>query len=255
MSGTVILKYTLIEAYNRRLLLLYLLGVIISLAMAAYAAGLALTDKPATMAAFYGFTVRMVTVAILGFYIILIEARILERDNALVWLGLPLSRLRYLLEKSLAYALITLVLVVVACLPLAWVGIKPGVIFAWGGSLYCELSMMAFLCLLLAILFRQPLTALASLSAIYLFARGSAEFYRHSTNILQDSSGLIESVIAFVVRTITYVVPKLELFAASAWLLHQEMAQPQWLPILLQTLVFCLLLLLLAFDRLQRRPF
>lgn len=253
MHQLLIAKYTLIELIKKRLIYLHVLGVLFCCSIAGYAAGLVLTDKQATMAAFYSFLVRLFTVAVLSAYIILTEMRGLEPDNAQNWLSLSLSRRRYLLEKLLAYAGLAIFFAVLAAVPLLWIASAP--LWQWLLGLLCELVIVLSLALLLSILFRQPIVGLTVFAVIYLFSRGSAEFFRHSSNVLANSNSIFEQAIAWFVKTSTYLVPKLEWFAPADWFLHSEFIVPHWGSVLTQTLVYSVLLLLIALERLLRREF
>jgi hypothetical protein len=255
MPAWIVAKYTLVEAHKRSLIYLFLAGVLVSFALAAYAASLAMSEKQATLAAFYSFFVRLCAVALAAGYLILTEMRTLERENIHLWLGLPIGRMRYLLEKSAAYGLLMAGFALLACLPLLWAGPGAGLSLMWGASLFCELLIAVALALLLSLVFRQALPALSIFAVIYLFARGAAELYRHSSNLIAGPADAAERLIAWAVKLITYLVPHLENFAAAEWLLYPGEYGPRWEAILLQTGLYGGLLLVLALERIRRKAF
>lgn len=255
MQRLIIAKYTLIEAHKRSLIALFLLGMGFCLALAAYGASLAMMQKQATLAAFYGASVRFMCVVLLGGYVILTETRNLEQENAFIWLGLPISRHSYLLQKIFTYTLLAASSVVLISLPLFWAGVEPAVTVRWCLGLYCELLVVISIAVLFSCLFRQPLISLSAFAAVYLFARSALGFYHHSNNIISGGNGSAGAVMAWVVKLCTYLVPKLELFATSSWLLHREVAQANWTSLLVQTLLFSMLLLVIALERLRARAF
>jgi hypothetical protein len=254
MQRLIIAKYTLIEAHKRRLIVLFLSGVIFCLAMAAYAGSLAMMDKQAILAAFYGAAVRFMSVALVGIYLILIEIRNLEQENVFVWLGLPVSRAHYLMQKVLAYFLLTTVFTLFVALPLLWIGPDLPAVWRWIAGFYLELLVMVLLSLLLACLFRQPFISLSAFAAIYLFARSALEIFQHSRNIIEQGTDGFELVAAWLVKMCTYLVPKLEQFASASWLLHAE-NQADFAVVFPQALLFGLLLFLIALERLHKRGF
>ncbi len=259
MQTWVISKYTLIEAYKRRLIWLFLFIIAASAALAAYAASLALIDKLSTFAAFYGFTLRILSVALLAGYIILTESKALENSNVFLSLGLPISRNRYLLEKCLAYLLLIFAVLLVSAIPLLWAQVSPVTISIWLLTLFCELSIILALALMFVVLFGQPLISLLLVGIFYIFARSSAEFFRHSNNVLAAQSSGIEVMMAWLVKGVTFLVPKLEQFAAASWLLYDDigddLGQLAVFEVLAQAILYVLLLLLVASERLKQKPF
>lgn len=251
----IIAKYTLIEAYRRSFILLFLIGIMACVALAAYAASLALADKQATLAAFYAAAVRMMGVMVTGVYLILTEIRNLESGNAFIWLGLPISRLQYLLEKLLAYSVLVSVLVLFIALPLFWMGTESAVILRWLLGFYFELLIVVALSLLLSCLFRQALISLFAFMPVYLFARSALEFYHYSSNIITSGGGGFEPALAWFIKLSTFLVPKLELFASAGWILHNETPGASLSLVWPQALLFFALLIVIALDRLNRRGF
>jgi ABC-type transport system involved in multi-copper enzyme maturation permease subunit len=254
MQVCVIAKYTLIEAFKRRLILLFMLAVPVCLAAGGYAAGLSMVEKQATLAAFYGVFIRITAVLMLGIYLILTESRALESGNVFVSLGLPLSRTRYLLEKWLAYSALALCLVILATIPFLLTQVSSAVIWAWAASLYCELLIVIAAALLLSLVFSQTLTPLLLFGVFYLFARASGEFLVYSNNIIAGPSAPYELWMAWVLKICTYLVPELDRFAGTEWLFYNA-PEIDWLPVLLQTILFVVLLLAVSAERLLRKEF
>jgi hypothetical protein len=251
----VIAKYTLVEAYKRRLILLFCLTLVTSLAVGGYAAGLVMVSKQNTLAAFYGFCVRIVSVVLLGGYIILNESRALESDRASFHLALPIHRARYLAEKWLAYLVISFGMALAASLPLAAMPVSTVTLLSWTLALYCELLIVVSVALMLSVIFAQPLVSLLVFGAFYLFARGSGEFARHSDNILDSHAGALDTLMAWTVKISTLAVPTLEQFAPTVLLLHDTVASMTWAAVLSQTFLFIALLSAVSADRLLRKRF
>lgn len=255
MQPLIIAKYTLIEGYKRSLILLFLVGVVVCFAVAAYTASLALVEKQATLAAFYAAGARMMAALVSGVYLILTETRNLERENALIWLGLPVNRSHYLLQKLLAYTVYIGLVVLVVVIPLFWMGTAPHIVFRWAAGLCLELLVVISLSLLLCCLFRQALVSLFIFVLVYLFARSALEFYIHSSNIIESGDSPFELALAWFVKLTTFLVPKLEQFVNAGWILHGKVLNADWSQVWQQAAVFSVLLILIAFERLQKRGF
>ena len=68
----------------------------------------------------------MMAALVSGVYLILTETRNLESENAFIWLGLPVNRSHYLLQKLLAYAVYISLAVLLVAIPLFWTGTALG---------------------------------------------------------------------------------------------------------------------------------
>lgn len=251
----VVAKYTLVEAYNRRLILLFGLTLITSLAVGGYAAGLTIVYRQNTLAAFYGFCVRIGTALMLSGYVILNESRALESDRVFISLGLPIRRARYLAEKWAAYSVIALGMALPAGLFLFITPVSMMTVLAWTMTFYCELLIVVSAALMLSVIFTQPLLSLSIFGAFYLFARGSGEFARQSAHILDGGAGGPDTWMAWLVKTAAWVVPSLERFAPTALLLYDTPGDVNWMPVLLQTFLYAALLFAVSIDYLQRKRF
>lgn len=255
MQAWVTAKYTLIEAYKRRFILLYLVAVLLCVAIASYTSSLALTQKLATFAAFYGFAIRIVSVVVLGIYLLLSESKALDKANVFMALGLPLSRAHYLASKLLAYAILLLLMLMLAAIPLLWTAVSLPTLFIWAGTLGLELLIIVAVALMLTMMFAQPMISISLLAVFYFFARSSAEFIRHSNNLLAAPGNSLDVLLAWTVKVSSLLVPKLEQFAAASWLLYDDTQALQTISVLTQSAVYLLLLLLIAFERLRAKAF
>src|SRR5689334_669996 len=114
----VIVKYTLVEAGKRRFILLFAIAILLSIAISVYAASLSMLEKQQTMAAFYGFFMRLFSVGLIGAWVIMTESRALDQTNAPLFFALPVSRLQYLFARVCGYAAIMAIAQIVVTLPL-----------------------------------------------------------------------------------------------------------------------------------------
>jgi hypothetical protein len=176
----VIVKYTLVEAVKRRLILLFAAAILLSIAISVYAASLSMLEKQQTMAAFYGFFMRLFSVGLMGTWVIMTEARSLDQTNAPLFFTLPVNRLQYLAARLCGYAAIMAIAQIAITLPLLGLSVSTTTALIWACSAACELLMVIMLSLTLVLIFSHPGVCLVLFTVIYLFARCSGEFWRHS---------------------------------------------------------------------------
>jgi hypothetical protein len=251
----VIVKYTLVEAGKRRFILLFAIAILLSIAISVYAASLSMLEKQQTMAAFYGFFIRLFSAGLMGAWVIMTEARALDQANAPLFFALPVNRLQYLVARLCGYAAIMVIALIIITLPLLGLSVSPGTALIWACSAACELLIVIMLALTLVLVFSQPVVCLFLLSIIYLFARCSGEFWRHSETVLNGAAGLSDKLIAWPLKFITYLVPRLEEFAGASWLLRDAVPAMTLRNVSIETAIYVLLLAAIAAERIRKRAF
>jgi hypothetical protein len=251
----IVVKYTLIEASRRRFVLLYATAILLSIVISLYAASLSMLEKQQTMAAFYGFSVRLFGAGLVAAWVIMTEARSLDQAHSPLFFSLPLGRTQYLLARLCGYAAVAAVAQLAVTLPLLALPVSTPTVLAWAASAGCELLIVVMLALTLVLIFPQPVACLFLFAVIYLFARCSGEFWRHSDALLSGQAALGEQIIAWPLKLITYLVPRLEDFAGASWLLRDAVPDMTLRNVTLETAIYVALLLAIAVERIRRRVF
>lgn len=251
----VIVKYTLLEAGKRRFILLFAAAILLSIAISVYAASLSMLERQQTMAAFYGFSVRLFSAGLMAAWVIMTEAKALDQANAPLFLALPINRIQYLFARLAGYAAIAMIAQLALTLPLLALSVSEATVLAWASTAACELLIVIMLALTLVLIFAQPVVCLFLFAVIYLFARCSGEFWRHSDAILSGGASLNEKIMAWPLKLITYLVPRLEEFAGASWLLRDTIPAMTLRNVGIETVIYVLLLLAIAVERIHRRPF
>lgn len=251
----IVVKYTLIEAFKRRFVLLFAAAILLSIAISLYAASLSMLEKQQTMAAFYGFSARLFCVGLIAAWVIMTESRALDQAHAPLFFALPLGRAQYLSARLCGYATVAVIAQLAVTLPLLPLPVSMPTVLGWTASAACELLIVVTLALMLALIFPQPVASLFLFAVIYLFARCSGEFWRHSDTILSGQATLDEKIIAWPLKLITYLVPRLEEFAGASWLLRDTVPSMNWRNVTVETAIYVALLLVIAIERIRRRIF
>jgi hypothetical protein len=251
----VIVKYTLIEAGKRRFVLLFALAMLLSIVISVYAASLSMLEKQQTMAAFYGFFMRLFSACLMASWVITAEAKALDQGNAPLFFALPINRLQYLLARLGGYAGIMVLALLILSLPLLVLHVSTATLLTWCLSAGCELLIVIVLSLMLVLIFSQPVVCLFLFGVVYLFARSSGEFWRHSDAILNGNPTLSEQIMAWPLNLSTYLVPRLEDFAGASWLLRDAVPDTTLLNVSIETAIYVPLLLAIAVERMHKRAF
>ncbi|WP_245714395.1 ABC transporter permease [Janthinobacterium psychrotolerans] len=212
-----IARYTLLEALRSKLPWLFVLAGCAGLALAAFLQQLALTESGATQAAIVSALLRLVAVFLLVSFVVTSLAREAADKGQELLLALAMPRAVYVLGKLAGFgALALLPALLFGLLTALWAA--PAQSALWAISLLGELWIMAAFSLLCALSLPHALPALAASAGFYVLARGvgSLQLLAHGT-AAHDGS---RQAIAHAIDTLALLLPNLDHFTSSEWLLY-----------------------------------
>jgi ABC-type transport system involved in multi-copper enzyme maturation permease subunit len=237
-----IARYTLLEALRTRLPVLVLATLIALLAASFFVEAIAVTEGARFQTAFYAAGVRLAAVFIAAMAVLVSVTRELNDKGLDVLLALDLPRWHYVLGKLAGFLGIAALIAVAVALPVAF-SAPPQAALQWACSLAMELAMVAALALFCVITFSQLTPAASFVLAFYLLARALTAIRLMSAHPLSGSDALSHQVIHFVVETLALVMPALDAWTQTAWLVNQ---QPSWSALLELAVLSALYVALLA---------
>lgn len=234
--------YTLLEARRNRFVLLLALLTLTALGVAAFAGQLALTESRQIQVALSAALARSGAVLLVCAFVITSLQREAGDKGQQLLLALPLSRSVYLLGKMAGFfslATIPAVLFWVA----SWLAADLSSASTWAISLLCELWIMVAFSVLCALGVSQLVPALAASVGFYLLARAIG-----SLQAMADGGAT-----GMAVNGVAALMPHLDSFTQSAWLVYGDAGLAQLTPVLIQTAVYVPLLAAAALFDLYRK--
>ncbi len=249
-----IARYSLREATQNRMAGLALLLLLATFFLAEFVGAVSLTEHRAVQATLLGSVLRLGAVLVLALFVVSSLLRE-QQDRALEWiLSLARHRAQYVFGKLCAYLVLSVVLAV-ACSLLALLYAPPGEVFRWGVSLACELWLVAGLGLLLAFTFRQPVAALATLTAVYGLARAMGALLLILAEPQYAGAGGFHAFADTFIQALSWLLPSLYRFTDAAWLAYGAGSWTDLAAVIGQTAVYLPLLAAAAAFDLYRREF
>ena len=233
--------YTLLEALRTRLLWVVLLVAVAILGGSLFAQQLAITESDRFQTAFLAALLRPANVFILSLYIITSMARDFNERNFELILSLDLTRSSFVLGKLVGFGALAFLLALLSTGLLAWPAYSGDAIL-WGTSLLCELWIMAALSLFCAITFNQIMPAASLVLGFYLLARSITAIQMIGGSSLLDATALSHQFMVFMINSIALVIPRMDTFTQTAWLVNHTGSWNLFVPIALQTLIYCTVL-------------
>ncbi|MGH8583332.1 MAG: ABC transporter permease subunit [Gammaproteobacteria bacterium] len=240
------------EAISARLLWPVLAVLTALFALTEFVGETAITESTETKAALFGASMRVFAVVFVALFVSTSMLRELNDKGFELLLALAISRSVYYFGKWLGYSLVavTLAMIVAGCLVLY---APPVQVAIWGGSLACELLIVAAASLLCLFTLSQVTSALSSVLAFYFLARVIDAVQLMGAHPVAATGALGQRVLAIVVDLLAYLLPDLYRYTRSQWLMYHTAAWPDLLPIAGQTAVYLTLLVAAGLFDLYRK--
>lgn len=212
-----IARYTALEALRTRLPVLAAIVIGTLLAASFFVREIAITDSARFQTAFYAATVRFAMVFLAALHVIAAVSREFQDKGLDVVLALDLPRAHYVLGRLAGFLVISLALALAAALPL--LGLSGWEAAAqWSASLAAELAVIVALSLFCVLTFNQLMPAASFVLAFYLLARALTAVRLISGNPVAGADALSHQVMTWLVEALALIVPPLDAWTRTAWL-------------------------------------
>lgn len=252
MHITAIGKYTALEALRTRVPATALLGLVLLLCASLFIRELAVSEASRFQTAFYAAAARLTAVFLTSVYVLSSITREFNDKGLEVVLALDVPRTHYICGKLAGFTVAALVIALIVSLPL-WVLAPAAAAAPWTVSLIFELALVTALSLFCVVTFSQLLPAAAFVAAFYLLARSIAAMRLMADHPISGADTLSQQVTALLVETLGYVLPSLDQWTATIWLVDAPPEATVLLSILFQGLIYILLLTAAALFDFHRK--
>ena len=244
-------RLTFLEARRTAVGKAVVAAIVIALCLALFVDRIVLTEQARATVVTYAVIVRLGIVLLIAQAIIANTVRDLNERIVEHFLALPLTRLQYAVGKWLGWAGVAAVAGIAAGLPLLGFTETPGRL-AWTFSFAAEAVVVASIALLLALALGRIVTAMLAFCCLYLFARISYLLVLLSNNMGAHQGTLVERFDARYVELASYLLPRMDRFADTAWLTGSAVRIG---PDVLQGVIYIALLGAVASIELRRKQF
>lgn len=234
-------KYTAIEAVRTRVPVMASLMLLILLGASLFIRELAVTEAARFQIGFYATAARLCAVFIACMYVLASIAREFNDKGLDVLLALDVPRSHYIWGKLAGFNLTALMIAVIVALPL-WALAPAAAVWLWMVSLAVELALIVALSLFCIVTFNQLLPAAAFVTAFYLLARSLTAMRLMSGHPIAGQDTLSHQVTSGLVEALAYLMPALDGWTETAWLVDATPALAVLLPIIAQGALYIALL-------------
>ena len=246
-----IAKYTLFEALRNRLIYLALAVLFIAILIYLFVAEITITESRLYSLVIMSSLLRVAVIFVISLFVITSLVREITDKGMATMLSLPLPRYSYFIGKLggfslLAGLLISLIFIILLCVA------EPVNALVWSLSLFLEMLLVVTLSLFLLLTFQQVTAAFTAVMAFYFLCRSmSAILLINNSSLLQDQS-LSHGIISILIESLAFLLPDLDRYTLSEWLVYGSYGANELFLILIQTLIYMSLLSLTALFDLYR---
>ena len=248
-----IARYTLLEAARTRLPLLVLVVLLVLLGASFFVEAISVTEGARIQTGFYAAGARLAAVFIAGAFVLVSVTRELDDKGMDVLLALDLPRSHYVLGKLAGFTAIAALIALAAALPLAWLA-GPSAL-QWMLSLGLELAIVVALALFCVVTFSQLMPAASFILAFYLLARALTAIRLMGAHPLIDAGTASHEVIRFLVEGLALVMPALDAWTQTAWLVNEPASWSALTQLAGQSVLYVALLAAAAMFDFHRKNF
>lgn len=241
-------RFTCIEGIRNRLGVLTVGIVVVSMALALFLRQLAITESAQIQVAVLAAIFRLVGVFFVSAFVILSQLREYSDKGLDLLLSTALTRAQYVLGKLVGFWVLGVVVAVLFTLPLF--SLAPAkTVLSWGVSLCLEISLVTALSLFCAITFSQFLVAFAAVIGVYALSRIMSSLLLMGGAQVARGESWASEISDTMLRGISLVLPRLDRFTQTSWLVYPGEADPALLLLIVQFLLFtCLIVAATMFD-------
>ena len=251
-AALTIARFTALEAARGRFAWLVAGYTIAGCALALFAGELAVTEARGFRSGLLGAWLRSCAVFTISLLVITCMARELQDKGLELVLSMPVARGTYYAGKLAGFAGVSM-LPALACLPaLAWFA-PPAQVALWTACLGLELLIVVAMSLLCVLTFPQTTWALSTVIGFYVLSRAMAALQLMAHESPAAGSSVVRQAAGALVDALAFVLPDLDRFTESDWLVYGAGTIPDLGFAAMQTLIYVALLCASALFDLYRK--
>lgn len=249
------IRYILLTALRDWLFIGLFAGIVLATMISATLGSTAFIEKQEMTLSFASGSSRLILMVGLIVFVCFHIRNAFDTKEIDVIMSRPISRSNLVIAYWLGFAFVAFLLVVpiIAIIGLMGVLNWPGFI-GWGSSLLLESFLVVALALFSAFTLKSAVTSVMATMGFYVLSRMMAFF------VATSQSGMVGgefkyTLLRYALSAISTVVPRLDLFAKSEWLVYGFNSSQEWVVFTVQVVIFVPLLVLAAIADFRRKQF
>ncbi|MEK6746233.1 MAG: hypothetical protein AABY33_04305 [Pseudomonadota bacterium] len=248
------IRYIMITALRDWLFIGLFVGILVATAISATLGSTAFIEETEMTLSFASSSSRLILMAGLIVFICFHIRNAFDTKEIDVILSRPISRSNLVISYWLGFSFVGLLLTIPVVAIIAFIGpVNFAGFIGWSLSLLLEMGIVVALSLFSAFTMRSAVTAVLGCMGFYILSRMMAFF------VFTSNSGMFNDIkfvgLKWALQAISTLLPRLDFFAKSDWLVYGFVSQQDWQVCIAQALVFIPLLLAATMIDFRRRQF
>lgn len=253
-----VIRYTLLTAMRDKLFIGLLAAIGLVYGLSIFTGSTALSEQEHMMLALFSGGSRITLVTGMIVFVCFHVHRAFDNREIESILSKPLSRTHFVIGYWLGFVMITLFMIIpISVIALNIDQTNLSGLLLWSLSLVNETILIIAFALLCSLILRSAVSAVMASFAFYFISRLMGFFVAamFSQENLLSSGGTVGQFAIPLLKAISTVIPRLDLYAKSEWMIYGIQNQPDIWIFPAQSLIFILLLLSMAVFDLKRKQF
>jgi ABC-type transport system involved in multi-copper enzyme maturation permease subunit len=252
-----IIRYTLLTASRDWLFIGLCTMVLLAYGFALFVGNTALVEQTQMSMAYFAGSARMILVIGMIVFVCFHVRRAFENREVESILSKPISRTKFVIAYWLGFSLLA-VLVTSPAIVILGLFNKPdylGLLY-WSVSMILEISIIMAFAILASLIMKSAVSSVMASFAFYLVSRLMGFFVvaiDNPTSLI--STGKYTFILEGIMKTISTIIPRLDLFAKSEWLIYGTENQHDLWIFPAQSAIFIALMLSVAVFDFKRKQF
>jgi ABC-type transport system involved in multi-copper enzyme maturation permease subunit len=250
-----ILKYILLTAMRDRLYIGLSLTLILAFSLSIFLGSTALVETAEMTISYIAGSSRVILAIGMILFVCLSVNRAFENKEVEFIISKAISRQKFILAYISGFFLVSLIIFLPLMLTIFIFtkNNKIGLLF-WSLSIFFELLILISFCLLASLILKNSLSSILSGFGFYIISRMMGLFVL-TINIPQDLTQIKGQFFKSILKAISVIFPRLDLFGQSKWLIYGITDYTNIKIMIIQSLIYIPLLIFMAFHDFNRKQF
>ena len=251
-----IIRYTLITAMRDWLFIGLILLVAAAYGLSVFTGSTALVEQAQMSIAYFAGGSRIVLMVGLIVFVCFHVRRLFDNREIESMLSKPISRSQFVVAYWLGFVILAIIAVIPVIIIMVTIYTPNHIgLLYWASSLILELSLVLAFALVAALMLSSAVGSVMASFAFYFISRLMGFFVAALAQPNSLSTGISGKIMSTIMEGISTIVPRLDLYAKSSWLIYGVEGQTDLWIFQAQSAVFIALLLSMAVFDFKRKQF
>jgi ABC-type transport system involved in multi-copper enzyme maturation permease subunit len=245
-------SYVLLEALRTRFFAIIIILLFTGIGLTLFLGQVAIIETYAIQSSLLAAFLRLAAMYMVSLFVITSTVHEFNDRTIYLLLSLPLPRSVYFIGKFHGFAFVAFFTALTFGSALLSYVPFPAVSL-WTLSLFCELLIITALSLWCILTFQHTIQAFSAVVGFYILARSINAMQLMAQGPLNIAPSWIDQLINLLIKLIAMLLPNLERFTQSSWLIYASGSLEILTEIIVQTIIYILFLLTLSLFDLYRK--